>query len=88
MYSHLLKRICLGSASTKVCSPLPCTISNKENSKSHARLKSVPLKVYKELGLDYKSNSSICMQLADQSLIQPIGMVEDLLIKVGDLVFC
>lgn len=53
-----------------------------------ASINIMPLKVYKELGLDYKSNSSICMQLADQSLIQPIGMVEDLLIKVGDLVFC
>ena len=47
----------------------------------------LPLFFYQDLGLGELKEISITLQLADRSVKIPKGIVEDVLIKVGDFVF-
>ena len=47
----------------------------------------MPLSVFKNLGLNGLEKTNICIQLADRSFVSPLGVVEDVIIKVGDLIF-
>ena len=47
----------------------------------------LPFSVYQTLGLGELKKTSVTLQLADRSVKVPKGIVEDVLIKVGDFVF-
>ncbi|XP_074355707.1 uncharacterized protein LOC141695354 [Apium graveolens] len=47
----------------------------------------LPLSVYQALGLGELKNTNITLQLADHFVKTPKGIVEDVLIKIGDFVF-
>ena len=47
----------------------------------------LPLSVYQALGLGELKDTSITLQLADRSVKTPKGIIEFVLIKVGDFVF-
>ncbi|XP_022893034.1 uncharacterized protein LOC111407648 [Olea europaea var. sylvestris] len=42
---------------------------------------------YKKLGLDEVNSTSITLQLADRIIARPRGKVEDILVRVGNLIF-
>ena len=52
-----------------------------------ASINVVSLSVFKDLGLNRLEKMSICVQLVDRSFISQLGVVEDVLIKVGNLTF-
>ncbi|XP_057790844.1 uncharacterized protein LOC131007951 [Salvia miltiorrhiza] len=52
-----------------------------------ASINVMPLAVYKRLNIGKMRNTRVVIQLADRSKAYPEGMVEDVLIKVGDLIF-
>ena len=70
---------------------LPCTIGNKGISHAMLDLKAsiniMPLSVFKDFRLSSREKTNICIQLANHSFILLLGVVEDVLIKVGDLIF-
>ncbi|XP_074337259.1 uncharacterized protein LOC141674449 [Apium graveolens] len=47
----------------------------------------LPLSVYQVLGLAELKKNSVTLQFADRSVKTPTGIVEDVLIKIGDFVF-
>ena len=47
----------------------------------------MPLSVFKKLGLGEPKPTTVSLQLADRSITYPRGIIEDVLIKVGHLVF-
>ncbi|XP_038887084.1 uncharacterized protein LOC120077260 [Benincasa hispida] len=46
-----------------------------------------PYHVYEDLKLNDLQKTVVCIQLADRSYIQPLGIVEDVLLQVKDLIF-
>ncbi|XP_022874221.1 uncharacterized protein LOC111393052 [Olea europaea var. sylvestris] len=70
---------------------IPCSIGNDSNFNclcdSRATINLMPFSVYKKLGLEELKDTSISLQLADRSIKYPRGMVENVLIKVGNLIF-
>ncbi|KAA0050551.1 uncharacterized protein E5676_scaffold945G00040 [Cucumis melo var. makuwa] len=70
---------------------LPCTIGNRNISNAMldlgASINVMPLSVFKDLGLNELEKTSICIQLADRSFISLLEIVEDVLVKVGNLIF-
>lgn len=70
---------------------LPCT--TKDTMISHAMLdlgasiNVMSYNVFQDLKLSNLQKTNVCIQLADKSYISPFGRVEDVLIKVGDLIF-
>ncbi|GER41313.1 DNA-directed RNA polymerase subunit beta' [Striga asiatica] len=46
----------------------------------------MPYSIYKHLGLQGLKPTRMCLQLADQTLRQPKGIIEDVLVKVGSIV--
>ena len=44
----------------------------------------MPYSLYKRLGLGYYSPTSITLQMADKSTKQPIGMIEDVLLRIDE----
>ena len=47
----------------------------------------MPFIIFKDLGLNGLEKTSICIQLTNQSFISPLGVVEDILVKVRNLIF-
>lgn len=47
----------------------------------------MPLSIYKKLGLKEAKLTNISLRLADRSLTYPLGIVEDVLVKVDTLIF-
>ena len=47
----------------------------------------LPFSVYQALGLGELRKTNVTLQLADRSIKIPKGIIEDVLIKVGDFVF-
>ncbi|KAK4706456.1 hypothetical protein R3W88_033992 [Solanum pinnatisectum] len=47
----------------------------------------MPTLLYKKLGLDSLKPTTIIIQLADRSVARPEGVVEDVLVQVGSLIF-
>ena len=70
---------------------IPCTIGNFEFKKalcdSRANIKLMPLSVVKRLILGELTPTAITLQMADITMAQPEGVLEDVLIKVGKFIF-
>ena len=70
---------------------IPCTIGNSEMGKalcdSGASINLMPLFVVKRLSLGELTPTTMTLQMADRTLAQPEGILEDVLIKVGKFIF-
>ena len=60
---------------------IPCTIGNYDFGKA------LPLSIVKRLNLRELTLTTMTLQMADRSLAQPEGVIEDVLIKVGKFIF-
>ena len=69
---------------------IPCTIGNVEFKKalcdSGARINLMPLFVVKRLSLGELTHTTMTLQMADRTMSQPEGVLEDVLIKVGKFI--
>ena len=70
---------------------IPCIIGNTELGKalcdSGASINLMPLSMVKRLSLGEHTPTSMTLQMADRSMVQPKGILEDVLIKVGKFIF-
>lgn len=70
---------------------LPCMIGSHKIERAMLDLgvliNVMPVSLYRELGLTNLCSSGIVIQLADHSCIKPLGIVENVLIRVEVLVF-
>ena len=70
---------------------IPCTIGNFEFNKalcdSRASINLMPSSVLKRLSLGELTPITITLQMADRTMAQPEGILEDVLIKVGKFIF-
>ena len=70
---------------------IPCSIGKYEFKKalcdSGASINLMPLSVVQRLSLGELTPTTITLQMADRSMAQPEGILEDVLIKVGKFIF-
>ena len=70
---------------------IPCTIGNSEIGKplcdSGASINLIPLSVVKRLTIRELTPTTMTLQMEDRTLAQPKGILEDVLIKVGKVIF-
>ena len=70
---------------------IPCSIEKYEFKKalcdSGASINLMPLSVVQRLSLGELTPTAITLQMADKSMAQPEGILEDVLVKVGKFVF-
>ena len=70
---------------------IPCNIGNHEFGKalcdSGANINLIPLSVVKRLSLGVLTPTTMSLQMADISMAQPKGILEDVLVKVGKFIF-
>ena len=70
---------------------IPCTIGNFEFKKalcdSRASINLMPLSVVKRLSLGELTPTAMTLRMADRTMAQPKGVLEDVLIKVGKFIF-
>ncbi|KAK4407771.1 Retrovirus-related Pol polyprotein from transposon opus [Sesamum angolense] len=70
---------------------LPCIIGNKRIERAMldlgASINVMPYSVYQALNLSTLQDTNVIIQLADRSYVRPMGLVEDVLVKVNDLLF-
>ena len=70
---------------------IPCSIGNYEFKKalcdSGASINLMPLSVVQRLSLGELTPIAITLQMADKSMAQPEGVLEDVLVKVGKFIF-
>ena len=70
---------------------IPCLIGKNEFKKalcdSGASINLMPLSVVQRLSLGELSPTTIILQMADRSMAQPEGVLEDVLVKVGKFIF-
>ena len=70
---------------------IPCTIGNSYFDKAlcdlGASINLMPFSIFKKLGLGEIKATTISLQLADQSIKRPRGIVEDVLVKVDKFIF-
>ena len=70
---------------------IPCLIGKYEFKKvlcdSGANINLMPLSVVLKLSLGELTPTTITVQMADRSMAQPEGVLEDVLVKVGKLIF-
>ena len=70
---------------------IPCTIRNFELAKalcdSRASINLMPLSVVKRLSLEELTPTAMTLQMVDRSMVQPEGILEDELIKLGKFIF-
>ena len=70
---------------------IPCTIGNHEFGKalcdSGANINLMPLLVVKRLSLGELTPTTMSLQMADISMAQPEGILEDVQVKVGKFIF-
>ena len=73
------------------CPTISCVIGNTFVDKAlldlGASVNLLPFSVYQALGLGELQKTNVILQLADRSIKIPKGIIEDVLIKVGDFVF-
>ncbi|XP_019239894.1 PREDICTED: uncharacterized protein LOC109219880 [Nicotiana attenuata] len=66
---------------------IPCTIGARDFAKAlcdnGASINLMPLAIYKQAGLGMPRPTSMRLQMADRSIKRPVGIVDDVLIKVG-----
>ena len=70
---------------------IPCSIGKYEFKKalcdSGASINLMPLSVVQRLSLGELTPTAIALQMADRSMAQPEGILEDVLVKVGKFIF-
>ena len=70
---------------------IPCSIGKYEFKKalcdSGASINLMPLSVVQRLSLGELTPTTITLQMADRSMAQPEGILEDVLVKVGKVIF-
>ena len=70
---------------------IPCSIENCDFKKalcdSRASINLMPLSVVQRLSLGELTLTTITLQMADRSMAQPEGILEDVLVKVGKFIF-
>ncbi|KAL5573280.1 hypothetical protein UlMin_022877 [Ulmus minor] len=70
---------------------IPCTIGENFNTKAlcdlGASINLMPLSIFRKLGLGEPTPTMVSLVMADRSIKHPRGIVEDVLIKVGKLIF-
>ena len=70
---------------------IPCKIGNSDMEKalcdSGASINLMPLFVAQRLSLGELTSTTMTLQMADKTLAQPEGILEDVLIKVGKFIF-
>ncbi|KAK4260242.1 hypothetical protein QN277_003385 [Acacia crassicarpa] len=70
---------------------IPCTIGNVNVAQALLDLGTainvMPSAIFKSLGVKELKRTSVVLQLAYRSIRHPLGIIEDLLVKVKDLVF-
>ena len=70
---------------------IPCTIGDFEMGKAlcdfGANINLMPLFIVKRLSLGELTPTAMTLQMADKTLAQPEGILEDVLIKVGKFIF-
>ena len=70
---------------------IPCSIGKYEFKKalcdSGASINLMPLSMVQRLSLGELTPTSITLQMADRSMAQPEGVLEDVLVKVGKFIF-
>ena len=70
---------------------IPCTIGNSKMGKTlcdfRASINLMPLSIVKRLSLEYLTPIAMTLQMADRTLAQHEGILEDVLIKVGKFIF-
>ena len=68
---------------------IPCVIGNTMFDKAlcdlGASISVMPKHVYDSLSLEPLNSTSIVIQFADRSYVYPLGMIEDVLVKIGEL---
>ncbi|XP_077222173.1 uncharacterized protein LOC143856016 [Tasmannia lanceolata] len=73
------------------CPTIACTIGNTKIDHAlldlGASVNLLPFTVYQQLGLGELKPTTVTLQLADRSVKTPKGMVEDVLVKVGEFLF-
>nr|XP_016507319.1 PREDICTED: uncharacterized protein LOC107825007 [Nicotiana tabacum] len=66
---------------------IPCTIGLRDFAKAlcdnGARINLMTLAIYKQAGLGMPRPTSMRLQMADRSIKRPVGIVDDVLVKVG-----
>ena len=80
---------------TKIKDPgsftIPCSIGKYEFKKAlcdyGASIDLMPLSVVQRLSLGELTPTAITLQIADRSMAQPEGLLEDVLVKVGKFIF-
>ena len=70
---------------------IPCSIGNYEFKKalcdSEASINLMPLSVVQRLSLGELSPTTIILQMANRSMAQPEGVINDVVVKVGKFIF-
>ena len=70
---------------------IPCTIGGFEIQKalcdSGASISLMPLSVARRLSLGELTPATVTLQMADRTMAKPEGVIEDVLVKVGNFVF-
>jgi hypothetical protein len=70
---------------------IPCSIGNSIFEKAlcdlGASINLIPLSIFKKLGLGEARLTTVTLQLVDRSLKHPRGIIEDVLVKVGNFIF-
>ncbi|XP_019235480.1 PREDICTED: uncharacterized protein LOC109215821 [Nicotiana attenuata] len=66
---------------------IPCTIGAREFARAlydnGASINLMPLAIYKQAGLGMRRPTSMRLQMADRSIKRPVGIVDDVIVKVG-----
>ncbi|XP_019244376.1 PREDICTED: uncharacterized protein LOC109224244 [Nicotiana attenuata] len=66
---------------------IPCTIGTREFARAlcdnGASINLMPLAIYKQAGLGIPRPTSMRLQMADRSIKRPVGIVDDVIVKVG-----
>ena len=89
--SVVIQRSLLGKMQDLCSFTIPCTKGNFEMGKalcdSGANTNLMPLFLVKRLSLGELTPIAMTLQMADRTLAQPEGILEDVLIKVGKFIF-
>ncbi|XP_075077225.1 uncharacterized protein LOC142163968 [Nicotiana tabacum] len=66
---------------------IPCTIGERDFAKALcdnvASINLMPLAIYKQAGLGMPRPTNMRLQMADRSIKRPVGIVDDVIVKVG-----
>ena len=90
-YSAVIQRSLPAKMKDPSSFTIPCSIGKYEFKKalcdSGANINLMPLSVVQRLSLGELTPTTIILQMADRSMAQPEGVLEDVLVKVGKFIF-